>query len=60
MLSVVFGFVSVAAALIYWVLDNRAAATYDIGQAGETDKIVLGELFQFGRSFWYVVLLCVV
>jgi MFS family permease len=59
MITVAFGFVSVAAALIYWVLDDRAAKSYDIGQAGATDKVVLGELFKFSRSFWYVVLLCV-
>ena len=59
MLSVAFGFVSVAAALVYWVLDDRASRNFDIGQAGATDKVVLGELFQFSRSFWYVVLLCV-
>jgi len=59
MLSVVFGFVSVCAALIYWVLDSRASRSFDTGQAGATDKVVLGELFQFSRSFWYIVLLCV-
>jgi MFS family permease len=59
MISVAFGFVSVAAALIYWVLDDRASKSFDIGQASATDKVVLGELFKFSRSFWYVVLLCV-
>jgi len=59
MISVAFGFVSVAAALIYWVLDDRASKNFDIGQASATDKVVLGELFKFSRSFWYVVLLCV-
>jgi MFS family permease len=58
-LSCLFGFVSVASAVVYWVLDERAARSFEIGQAGATDQVVLGELFRFSRSFWYVVLLCV-
>lgn len=50
----------VVGAVFYWLLENRATARYDLGTAGPTDKVVWSELFRFGRSYWFVVLLCVV
>jgi MFS family permease len=34
-------------------------ARYDLGQAGPTDRVQWSALFNFGTSYWYVVLLCV-
>jgi MFS family permease len=30
-----------------------------LGEAGETDKLVLSDLFRFTKSYWFVVALCV-
>jgi MFS family permease len=48
----------VVGAVIYWVMEDRASARYEMGHT-KTDTVVWGELFKFGTSFWYVVLLCV-
>lgn len=54
------GFVSlcVIGPLLYWALEARAEKLYDLGRAGEVDKLVLGDIFRFGRSYWYLVALC--
>lgn len=59
LITVAFGVICVAGAVVYWVLEDRAALRYQIGPAGETDKVVLGDILKFGRSYWYVVALCV-
>jgi MFS family permease len=59
LISVAFGVFCVVGAVIYWVMEDRAAARYQIGEAGETDKVVFADLFRFGKSYLYVVLLCV-
>ena len=58
-ISVAIGTFCVVGALIYWVMENRANARYEMGQAGQTDKVVFGDLFRLPGSYWYVVLLCV-
>lgn len=45
---------------IYWILEVSAERKYSLGEAGGTDKIVPSDIFKFGRSYWYVVILCVV
>jgi MFS family permease len=54
------GFVSlcVIGPLLYWALEIYAEKHYDLGRAGEVDKLVLGDIFRFGRSYWYLVALC--
>ncbi|MFO7445286.1 MAG: MFS transporter [Ignavibacteriaceae bacterium] len=52
--------VSVAGAMLYWFMENRAEAKYDLGEAGETEKLELKGLYSFSRSYWYIVALCVV
>ncbi len=58
-ISVVFGVICVAGAVLYWGLESRADRVYQIGAAGETDKVVFKDLFGFGKSYWYIVLLCI-
>jgi MFS family permease len=48
----------VTGALLYWVLEERAAERYTLGE-GSTDKVVLADLFRFGVSYWLVVALCI-
>ncbi|MGD8699880.1 MAG: MFS transporter, partial [Gemmatimonadales bacterium] len=59
LISVAFGVFCVVGAVIYWVMEDRAEARFQIGAPGETDKVVFGDLFRFGKSYLYVVLLCV-
>ena len=59
LISVAFGVFCVVGAVIYWIMEERAAVRYQIGAAGETDKVVFSDLFRFGKSYLYVVLLCV-
>ena len=40
-------------------MESRAIGRFQVGAATATDKVVFTELFRFGKSFWFVVLLCV-
>lgn len=48
------------AAVLYFMLERRAEARFDMGQAGATDKLELRQLYRFSPSYWYIVALCVV
>lgn len=56
------GFVTlcVIGPILYWILEARAERQYELGQAGHTDKIVVGDIFKFGTSYWYLVILCTI
>ena len=43
---------------IYWVMEEHAEKTYRLGEAS-TEKVVFGDLFKFGVSYWFIVALCV-
>ena len=58
LITVVFGVVCVVGAVIYWMLESGSEKRYQVGSAGETDKVVFKDLFGFGRSYWYIVALC--
>jgi MFS family permease len=55
------GFVTlcVIGPIVYWILEVRAERHYSLGTAGQTDKIVIADIFKFGKSYWYLVALCV-
>ena len=53
------GLTCVAGAVAYWILEKRAEASYSLGEAGGTDKLVLGDIFRFNRGFWIITALCV-
>jgi len=59
LITVAFSTFCVVGALVYWVLENRAERRYDLGEAGQTDRVEWVDLFSFGRSYMWVVLLCV-
>lgn len=59
LLATVFGGVSVIAAGIYWIMESGSEKKYQLGAAGETDKVVLSDLLKFGKSYWLVVALCI-
>src|SRR5690242_4926061 len=58
LLSVVMGTFCVTGAIVYWILEIYAERKYELGTA-ETDKVVFADLFKFGRSYWYIVALCI-
>jgi len=59
LVSVVAGVVSIAAAIVYWGLETRADTRYRLGSVGSPDKLVFSQLLGFGRSYWFIVLMCV-
>jgi MFS family permease len=60
LISVVFGALCVVGAAIYWAMESYAESRYQLGAQGSTDKVTFGDIRHFGRSYWYVVALCVV
>ena len=58
-ISVFFGVICVAGAVIYWILEVQSEKNYSLGEAGATDKVVFADLFKFGNSYWFIVLLCI-
>ena len=59
LITIAFGVVCVAGAVIYWILDSRAEKRYKLGDEEETDKVVFRDIFKFSKSYWYVVALCI-
>ncbi|HKS73334.1 MAG TPA: MFS transporter [Terriglobales bacterium] len=58
MIAVGAGALAVVTALIYWALESAAEGRYELGERGSIDKLEFREIFQFNRSYWYVVGLC--
>ncbi len=58
MLAVGAGVLSVVTALIYWFLESHAEGRYELGKAGEIDKLEFRGIFRFNVSYWLVVSLC--
>jgi MFS family permease len=59
LISVAFCSFCVTGAIFYWVLEARAEQRYALGQANQTDKVVIGDIFRFGMSYWFIVALCI-
>ncbi len=55
-----FAGISVAGAILYWILENKAGRMYSLSSEEKTEKLDLKNLYKFSRSYWYVVALCVV
>ena len=58
LIAVGAGVMSLICALIYWYLEARAEARYELGKAGQVDKLEFSQIFRFNASYWYVVILC--
>jgi MFS family permease len=59
LVTVVAGVFAMLCAGLYAILDLAAVRRYDVTTDGQQDKIVLKEIFNFGRSFWFITALCV-
>jgi MFS family permease len=58
-IAAAIGGLCVVSAVVYGALEARANRQYGLGEAGETDRLVLSDLFRFTKSYWFVVALCV-
>jgi MFS family permease len=56
--AAVLGALCVFSPVGYAAFERHAERRYQLGEAGETDKFVWGDLFRFDKSFWLVVALC--
>jgi MFS family permease len=52
------GALAVICSVIYWALESHAEGHYELGKAGEVDKLEFGQIFRFNPSYWFVVGLC--
>lgn len=52
------GLLAVFCSVVYWALESRAEKQYELGKAGETDKLEFKGIFRFEASYWLVVGLC--
>lgn len=59
LIGVAFVTLCVIGPLLYWILERRAEQCYELGSAGHTDKIIAKDVLKFGKSYWYLVALCV-
>ena len=59
LIGVAFGTLCIVGAMVYWVLENRAAKVYSLASAGSTDKVVLKDILKFSTSYWFIVALCI-
>ncbi len=59
MLAVFVGVFSLAAAALYFGMDKYAENTYSLQGFEKQDEIKIKEIFNFGKSFWFITLLCV-
>jgi MFS family permease len=59
LIGVAFVSLCVVGPIFYWILERRAERRFALGHAGQTDKIVAADILKFGKSYWYLVMLCV-
>jgi MFS family permease len=60
LISVGFATMCVFGAIAYWILEAYADKHFELKQQGSTDKVVFGDIYKFGLSYWYIVALCIV
>jgi MFS family permease len=58
LIAVGAGVLAVICSLIYWGLEAQAERRYELGTAGETDKLDFKGIFRYDASYWLVVGLC--
>ena len=58
-LAAVFAAVAAIAAGLFWWLERRTVARYELQAPRGEGRFAWGDVFRFGRSYWYIVILCV-
>ena len=51
--------ISIVSVIVYWGMDIYAGKKFILREAAKQDEIHFKEIFSFGKSYWFVVLLCV-
>lgn len=59
LMGVGFGVFCILGSALYWVLDRRGERHFALGHFASESRIVVGDVFRFNRSFWFIALLCV-
>lgn len=59
LIAVIFGLLSVAAAALYWIIENHSTQHYQILGERDTSRPIIEGRLGFGRSYWLSVGLCV-
>jgi len=59
LIAAVAGLISIAAVIVYWGMDIYAEKNFSLRPVPKQDKIIFKEVFNFSKSYWFVVLLCV-
>jgi MFS family permease len=50
--------IGVIGALVYYLLERQASRKFDLQQPAPAERFVWSDLWQFDRSYWYIVGLC--
>lgn len=58
-IAFIIGLTCIMGGVLYWIMERNAENKYSLGEASETDKLVIKDIFKFDKSFWYIVILCV-
>jgi MFS family permease len=58
-LAVAFSALAVAACLVYYFMERRAAQQFTLVEPAPSDRFVWSDIWRFDRSYWYNVGLCV-
>src|ERR1035438_3743751 len=53
------GVITVVTLAVYYLIDIYSERSYALQKEGNQDKVILKDLFKFGKSFWFITLLCV-
>jgi MFS family permease len=53
------GIISIISVLVYIFLDRAAESKYALQKEGAQDKVVWSDMLKFGKSFWFITMLCI-
>jgi MFS family permease len=53
------GIIAVGTLIIYYLIDIYSERNFALQKEGNQDKVILKDLFKFGKSFWFITLLCI-
>jgi len=59
LISLGAGVISIAMVTIYWGMDSYAERKYSLRPVPKQDEFRFSQIFDFSKSYWFVVLLCV-
>ena len=59
LITVAAGVFAFFCVIVYYFSDEYASKRFELPAEGKQDKVVVSELFKFGKSFWFITALCV-